>query len=315
MIEVFELSKSQYESIYISGNVGLIGSVIYQQDGGAIYNIQKLLGEKVNPKIELRKENSSSMNNVFIIILRTFNKISTTTTTVTERLLGETSNRFLETSSEYGTIYISDGKVNESGEEASFNWLMFIVIPACGVLVIGLVITFICCCCKKSQSEPINAPKKEYANNAKNAQPVESQRTVHDGSNRDVVQPIYMPSDRSLGGKPLPLESTKNIPKTQENSLIMDNATPQRSRENSPDNYNHYNVDVTPDRTPEITPQDSPGRTPQDSPGRTPQDSPDRSVSRRRRRRTSRNPSQENSRPVTPSKSPKRRVARRRYNQ
>ena len=309
MIEVVEINQSNFGSLYIAGNVGIVGSVIHQTDGGSTYFNVKLLGNKVNSEIKLRDENSSSVNNVFIIILRTFNKVTTTTT----RLLSEKSNRILETSSDYGTVYISDGKVTETGEASSFNWLLFIVIPACGLLAIILVIVFICCCCcKKEESEQIKAPKKEYA---KESKPQESQRTIHDGSNRDVIQPIYMPSDRSLGGKPVPLESRKEIPKTVENSLLMDNSmnTPNRSRENSPDSHNPYNPDrtpertfnMTPDRTPDMSPDKTPNRTPQDSPDRTPDKSPKRR--RRRRREPNRDASQGRSDQNVPSRSPRRR--------
>jgi len=253
------------------------------------------LGDKITSEIVLRDENNSSLNNVFIIILRTYFKATTTTTS---RILAESTQRILETSSQYGTLYISDGKVNEEGEPAPFNWLLFVVVPACSVAVLGLVgIIICCCCCKKKESETISHPKKAYAEQKKkDPKPVESQRTIHDGSNRDVAQPIYMPSDRSLGGKPIPLDSRKDIPKTQENSLILDNSinTPNRSRENSPDSYR------IPDRTPDRTPDRSPDRTPDRTPDMTPE------------RRRSRDNSDNEGR-YTPSKSPKRRVARRRY--
>jgi hypothetical protein len=294
LIEVIDIQKCDFEKIFIGSNVGIIGSAIHQTDGGA-YVIKKFLGEKINSEILLRNENAASINNVFIIVLRTYN---TVTAASTGRLLQADSGRVLQQDSVNGTLYISDGQVNEEGEPAPFNWLMFIVIPACSALVLILVSVFIYCCCCKKTTEELKLPKKDKydPSKAKNATPQESQRTVHDGSNRDVQQPIYMPSDRSLGGKPVPLESRQEIPRTQDNSMILaktDNSdksdnTPVQSRENSIDKKD----DVTPDASPQR------GR----------RERRERDVSR------SREVSQDVSRENTPSKSPRRRVARRRRN-
>ena len=291
LIEVIELKQCNFKNLYIGSNLGIIGTVIYQQDGQTFYD-HKLLGKKLNDKIVLRDENGASVNDVFIIILRTYNKVTATTTNT--RLL-QASERGLQADSQYGTLYISDDPVSESGETVPFNWLMYIVVPVCSLVVVILVVVFImCCCCKKSSSESIPAPKKkEPQSQAKNAKPMESQRTVHDESTRDVVQPIYMPSDRSLGGKPIPLDSRKDIPKTQENSFISSNSNIEQPKSTE----NHYGI--TPDRTPGMTPDRTPDMTPDRTPDMTPE------------RRSLDGRSQENEK-RTPSKSPRRRVARRR---
>ena len=122
LIEVVDLPKCNFESIYIGANVGLIGSVIYQQDGGLLYNNHKFLGDKLTAEIVLKKENMASVNDVFIIILRTYYKAPT----ASARLLS--NERILQTSSVNGTLYISDGKVNEEGEPAPFNWILFVAV-------------------------------------------------------------------------------------------------------------------------------------------------------------------------------------------
>ena len=288
LIEVVDIANCDFESIYIGSNLGIIGSVIHQVDGGA-YQIHKFMGEKINDQIILRKENPASINHVYVIILRTYNQV----TAQTGRLLQETPTRVLEAGSVYGTLYISDAKVNEEGEPAPFNWLLWVVVPGASVLVLVLVVVFICCCCCRKGSEAIPAPQKKYTPaKPKDTTPTQSERTIHDGSHRDVQQPIYMPSDRSLGGKPIPLESRKDIPKTQDNSLILDKSlnTPERSREPSPE------------KSQEPTPADSPGR------GRRRERDVDAQPSREVSQDISRDMSGEN----TPGKSPKRRVRRRR---
>lgn len=294
MIEVVELKQCNFAGLYVGSNLGIIGSVIYQQDGKTFHN-HKLLGEKLNDEILLQNENSASVNDVFIIILRTYNKVTSTSTTTQSRLL-QVSERILETGSPYGTLYISNKKVSENGEPAPFNWLMFVVIPLCGLVGVGFIGFMIwCLCCRKGTSESISPPKKNPAETKpKTSKPIESesQRTIHDGSSRDVVQPIYMPSDRSLGGKPIPLDSRKDIPKTQENSFISTNTAnnPPQPRDDSSEN--HYGI--TPDRTPDRTPNRTPDRTPDMTP----------------ERRSLDNKSQENG-GRTPSKSPRRRRRRR----
>ena len=241
-------------------------------------------------KAILRDQNSASVNDVYIYIFRTYNKITQPTTSSTSRLLqsANISERILETSN-YGTVYLSDNNIDSTGEAKMFNWLFFIVIPVAGLLTIIVIIVLIVCCCKKSKDAAPKKPTKKKPITATGPSQIEREDLNAPQNNnatpkiatRDIRQPMYVPSDRSIGGKHMPLESHRSIPKTQDNSYMGGSD-------------NDISRGMTPERTPERSPEKVPLKKPEKkipekskdvSPDRTPDRSRDTSFTRKIRRK------------------------------
>lgn len=221
LIEYIKIQNCTFEFLYVNANVGLNGSVIYQEDGQTVMSHQKLFSDSKSAKIALRKTNMASQNDVYIILTRTYNKAPTASNRIlTGRILG---------TSALGTLYISDKNVTTSGGVAPFNWLYFVVLPVIGVLLLVAIGVIVMCCCRKKseKSKPMDGKARYKAGTSKQ---VVSTRTVDDVSSKSIDTPFAMDSDRNMGGKGDVLDRGRKD-KTAENS-------PSRGRSPSPGGYN-----------------------------------------------------------------------------
>lgn len=222
LIEYVKIQNCTFEFIYVNANVGLNGSVIYQEDGKTVMDHQKLFSDSKSAKITLRKTNMASQNDVYIILTRTYNKAPVASSRIlTGRILG---------TSALGTLYLSDNNVTSSGGVAPFNWLYFVVLPVIGVLVLVAIGVIVMCCCRKKteESKPVDGKARYKAGSSND---INSKRTVDDVSTQNIDMPFTMNSDRSMGGKGDRLDRGRKD-KTAENS-------PSRGRSPSPGGGGH----------------------------------------------------------------------------